>query len=69
MNSFLAPSAAGAALAWHHPLSPLAAMGLLGLACGIAGWRQGFWLTLVPALLPLLVRVVVWFFASDVLPE
>jgi O-antigen ligase len=46
--------AAGLALAWHHPLSPVAALGLLCLGCIGAAWRTGTWLFFVPACLPFL---------------
>lgn len=45
---------AGAALAWHHPLWPIAASLLFGLWCLLAAWRPGLWLFVVPACLPFL---------------
>lgn len=45
---------AGAALAWHHPLWPVAAGLLFGLWCLLAAWRPGLWLFVVPACLPFL---------------
>ena len=46
--------AAGAALAAHHPLLPLAALAAFTLWCIAVAWRPGIWLFVVPALLPLL---------------
>ncbi|WPC67672.1 O-antigen ligase family protein [Rhodoferax ferrireducens] len=45
---------AGAALAWHHPLWPMAVLAVFSIWCLIAAWRPGLWLFVVPALLPLL---------------
>lgn len=45
---------AGAVLAWHHPLWPLAALALFGLWCGVVAWRPGVWLFVLPAGLPFL---------------
>ena len=46
--------AAGAGLAVHHPLLPLAALAAFTLWCVAVAWRPGIWLFVVPALLPLL---------------
>ena len=46
--------AAGAALAWHHPLWPMAALVIFWLWCVITVWRPGAWLCMVPACLPFL---------------
>jgi hypothetical protein len=46
--------AGGVALAWHHPLWPIAAGLLFGLWCLLAAWRPGLWLFVVPACLPFL---------------
>jgi len=43
---------AGLALAWHHPLWPLAMTAAFGLACVLAAWQPNAWLFLVPACLP-----------------
>ncbi|WP_210544232.1 hypothetical protein [Rhodoferax sp. PAMC 29310] len=45
---------AGAVLAVHHPLWPMAAMAAFWLTCISLAWRPGIWLFLVPALLPVL---------------
>jgi len=45
---------AGAVLAWHHPLWPMAALVLFWLWCATAAWRQGVWLLVLPACLPFL---------------
>lgn len=45
---------AGAALAWHHPLWPQAALAGFLVWCFLAAWRPGLWLMAVPACLPLL---------------
>lgn len=45
---------AGAAMAWHHPASPLCALLLFWGWVLLAAWRPGVWLCVVPALLPLL---------------
>ncbi len=45
---------AGAALAWHHPLWPVAALLLFGLWCLLVAWRPGLWIFVVPACLPFL---------------
>jgi hypothetical protein len=50
----LSSLAAGASLAWHHPLWPVAACLLFGLWCLLAAWRPGLWLFVVPACLPFL---------------
>lgn len=46
--------AAGAALAWHHPLWPMATLAIFWLWCVITAWRPGAWLCIVPACLPFL---------------
>jgi hypothetical protein len=46
--------AAGAALAWHHPLWPTPLLLLFGLWCVAVARRPAWWLFGVPALLPLL---------------
>ena len=46
--------AAGAGVAVHHPLVPLAALAAFTLWCVAVAWRPGIWLFVVPALLPLL---------------
>lgn len=43
---------AGLALAWHHPLWPVAMTLAFGLGCLLAAWRPNAWLFLVPACLP-----------------
>jgi hypothetical protein len=50
----LATGVAAAFLAWHHPLSPAMASGALALWLALTVWRPGWWLAVVPALLPLL---------------
>ncbi|WP_296443788.1 hypothetical protein [Rhodoferax sp. UBA5149] len=45
---------AGVALAWHHPLWPIAAFAVFGLWCVMVVWRPGIWLFVVPACLPFL---------------
>lgn len=45
---------AGAVLAWHHPLWPMAALALFGLWCVAAVLRPGVWLFVLPACLPFL---------------
>lgn len=45
---------AGAALAWHHPLWPMAALAVFWLWCVAAAWLPGIWLFVVPACLPFL---------------
>ncbi|MEO8120961.1 MAG: hypothetical protein ABI606_16775 [Rhodoferax sp.] len=45
---------AGATLASHHPLWPIAAWLLFGLSCLMVAWRPGVWLYMVPACLPFL---------------
>ena len=44
--------AAGLILAWHHPLSPLAALSFFYFACVANAWWPGIWLVAVPAGLP-----------------
>jgi len=43
---------AGLALAWHHPLWPMAMCLAFGLWCAVAAWRPSVWWLLVPACLP-----------------
>ena len=43
---------AGLALAWHHPLWPVATTVAFGLWCVLAMWQPNVWLFLVPACLP-----------------
>lgn len=45
---------AGAALALHHPLWPMAALAAFWMACLSFAWRPGLWLFWVPAILPAL---------------
>lgn len=45
---------AGAALAWHHPLWPVATLMAFALWCVMAAWRPGIWLLVVPVSLPFL---------------
>lgn len=45
---------AGAALAWHHPLWPMATLAVFCLWCLLVVWRPGVWLLAVPACLPFL---------------
>src|SRR5665647_702455 len=45
---------AGAALAWHHPLWPMAVLAIFGLWCLMVVWRPGVWLFALPACLPFL---------------
>ena len=49
-----AAALAGGALALHHPLFPAAAFVLLLAWCGVAAWRPGLWLFVLPAALPVL---------------
>ena len=44
--------AAGLTLAWHHPISPLAALFFFYCACVVNAWWPGIWLIAVPAGLP-----------------
>ena len=46
--------AAGAVLAWHHPVAPLAVLIVFVLWCVAVAWRPGIWLFIVPATLPVL---------------
>ena len=48
LGSFLA----GLALAWHHPLWPVAMTLAFCLWCMLAAWRPNAWLLVVPACLP-----------------
>jgi hypothetical protein len=43
---------AGSGLAWHHPVSPLLCLMLLGLGAGLVAWRPQAWLVLLPVCLP-----------------
>ena len=45
---------AGATLAWHHPLWPIATLAIFCLWCLLVVWRPGVWLLVVPACLPFL---------------
>jgi hypothetical protein len=45
---------AGAALAWHHPLWPMAALAAFWVASLFIAWQPSLWLFWVPALLPVL---------------
>lgn len=44
----------GTALAWHHPLWPVAALVVFWVWCLMMVWRPGIWLFVVPACLPFL---------------
>ena len=48
----LASFAAGLALAWHHPVWPVAALVFFYFACIATAWWPGSWLLVVPAALP-----------------
>ena len=48
----LASFAAGLALAWHHPVWPVAALVFFYLSCIATAWWPGSWLLVVPAALP-----------------
>jgi hypothetical protein len=50
LGSFLA----GATLAWHHPVWPMAALVAFWCWCLLVAWRPGIWLFVVPACLPFL---------------
>lgn len=45
---------AGAALALHHPLWPMAVLAAFWLVCVVMAWKPELWLFWVPALLPVL---------------
>ncbi len=46
--------AGGIAMAWHHPVAPVAVGSIFVVSCVLSAWRPGLWLFFVPALLPLL---------------
>ena len=48
----LASFAAGLALAWHHPVWPVAALSFFYFSCIAAAWWPGIWLVAVPTMLP-----------------
>lgn len=46
--------AVGTAVASQHPLAPVTVTAAFVLWCALVSWRSGFWLFVVPAVLPLL---------------